>query len=95
MKKNKIFIKMGGLLIGVLSIYLLFSQNIYATGTCPVPLANIESVGVLKYETDSPVELYTSDLKNLKDEINSLGIYTDEQLTQINTDIDNLITDVG
>ena len=32
---------------------------------------------------------------HFEDEINSLGIYTDEQLTQINTDIDNLITDVG
>lgn len=86
------------LITGIILCFFAFSSFSKAEGTCPVPLADISSQGVLIYNTgdsSSDIKLYTSDLINLKNEIEALGIYTDEELTDVNLHIDEIIADVS
>ena len=95
MKNRSFILKISGVFLGIIALASIYSVKSNAEGTNPITLSAIESTGVIKYQTDVPVEFYTSDLVNLKNEINSLGIYTDEQLTSINTHIDALISEVS
>ncbi len=94
MKNRYIF----SLITGIILCFFIFSSFSKAEGTCPVPLADVSSQGVLIYNTgdsSSDIKLYTSDLINLKNEIEALGIYTDEELTDVNLHIDEIIADVS
>ena len=82
----------------IILCFFIFSSFSKAEGVCPVPLEDISSQGSLIYNTgdsSTDIKIYTSDLINLKNEIESLGIYTDEELTDVNLHIDEIIADVS
>lgn len=88
-------------LIGIIGCALfstiaLSSFDGKAAGTNPITMLPIESQGAIVYDMDGgdDIAIYSSDLVNLNNEINALGVYTDEQVTGLDTRIATALADV-
>ncbi len=62
------------------------SPNVDAAGSCPITLQPIQSTGNLVF---SPFSFYSSDLTNLRSELNDLGAWADGEISSINTEVSN------
>lgn len=93
MIKRNILGIMGGV---IMSSVLLLSLESHGAGTNPVPMTPIQSQGTYVFDGDgsNDVKIYASDIINLHNELNNLGIYTDSKLTTYNTNIDTLESNV-
>ena len=80
----------------IISTVLLSSIEGHSAGTNPITMTDLQSTGSYVFDGDgsNDVKLYKSDLRNIYNEIDALGAYTDEELTNTNTRITNLSNDV-
>ena len=62
------------------------APQVDAVGTCPITLQPIQSTGNLVF---SPFQFHSSDLVNLRSEINDLGAWADGEISALNTEVSN------
>lgn len=62
------------------------TPKVDAAGTCPITLQPIQSTGNLVF---SPFSFYSSDLTNLRAELNDLGAWADGEISSIQSDVSN------
>ena len=81
---------------GVISAAIVPSK---AAGTCPVTVAEVQSRGTFIFQPDDDadhtVTLYARDMNNLASEITNLGIWTDEHVSSLGSQISGLNSTVS
>ena len=85
---KKILLESGFFMCGCITSALIFSMffKTDAAGTCPITLQPIQSTGNLIF---SPFQFHSSDLVNLRSEINDLGAWADGEISALNIEVTN------